>query len=54
LYAENTSTEDFAEKIIYLLDNESVRKEMGKYGYDRVLNELSWEYESKKLVEMKQ
>jgi len=51
LYAENTSTEDFAEKIIYLLDNGPVRKEMGEYGYNRVLNELSWEYESRKLVD---
>jgi len=51
LYAKNTSTEDFAEKIIYLLDNESIRKEMGEYGYNRVLDELSWEYESKKLVD---
>ena len=49
LYAENISTIDFAEKIIYLLDNESIRIEMGEYGYSRVLNELSWEYESKKL-----
>jgi len=51
LYAENTSTQDFAEKIIYLLDNESIRIEMGEYGYNRVLKELSWEYESKKLVD---
>ena len=51
LYAENRNTQDFAEKIIYLLENESVRKEMGEYGYNRVLNELSWEYESQKLVD---
>lgn len=51
LYAHNTSTEDFAEKIIYLLDNQSIRLQMGQYGYSRVLNELSWEYESRKLVD---
>ena len=51
LYATNGSIQDFAEKIIYLLDNESIRKEMGEFGYNRVLNELSWEYESQKLVE---
>ena len=51
LYAENTNTEDFAEKIMYLLDNESVRKEMGEYGFNRVLNELSWDYESQKLID---
>src|ERR1044071_9876021 len=29
LYAENTSTEDFGEKIMWLLDNEETRKYMG-------------------------
>lgn len=51
LYAKNTSTEDFAEKIMYLMDNEQKRKEMGEYGYQRVINELSWEHESKKLID---
>ena len=51
LYAVNTSPEDFAEKIIWLLDNVSARNDMGEFGYNRVINELSWEYESKKLVE---
>ncbi len=50
LYAENTSTQDFAEKIMWLLDNEPERKTMGDFGYNRVINELSWEFESKKLV----
>lgn len=50
LYAKNTSTTDFGDKILYLLDNEEKRIEMGQYGYNRVVNELSWEYESKKLV----
>ncbi len=50
LYAENTSTQDFAEKIMWLLDNEQERKTMGDFGYNRVINELSWEFESKKLV----
>jgi len=52
LYAIKNSTTDFAEKIIYLLDNQSVRDKMGEFGYNRVLNELSWEFESKKLVEV--
>ena len=52
LYAKNTDTKDFAEKIIFLLDNESTRTEMGESGYKRVLNELSWEYESKKLISL--
>jgi glycosyltransferase involved in cell wall biosynthesis len=50
LYAENTNTIDFAEKIMYLVDNAALRKEMGTYGYNRVINELSWDYESQKLV----
>jgi glycosyltransferase involved in cell wall biosynthesis len=52
LYAENSSTDDFADKIIYLLDNEKERIEMGEYGYHRVLTELSWEFESKKLIDI--
>lgn len=50
LYAENSSPEDFAEKIMWLLDNEEKRNYMGNYGYHRVVNELSWEFESKKLI----
>lgn len=50
LYAKNTSPEDFAEKIMWLLDNEEKRVYMGNYGYKRVVNELSWDFESKKLV----
>jgi glycosyltransferase involved in cell wall biosynthesis len=52
LYAENTSTNDFAEKIMTLADNEDMRKEMSEYGYNRVLNELSWDHESKKLIDI--
>ena len=51
LYAKNTDPIDFAEKILTLLDNEALRNEMGLYGYNRVIKELSWEFESKKLVE---
>lgn len=50
LYAENTSPENFAEKILWLFDNPDVRNEMGEFGYNRVVNELSWDFESKKLV----
>jgi glycosyltransferase involved in cell wall biosynthesis len=50
LYAENTSVTDFADKIMWLLDHEETRREMGEYGYKRVLNELSWDHESKKLI----
>ena len=51
LYAVNSDTKDFAEKITWLLDNEKERKEMGEYGYQRIINELSWDYEKNKLVD---
>ncbi len=50
LYADNTSVNDFAEKIIWLLDRPEERKKMGEYGYLRVVNELSWNHESEKLI----
>ncbi|NEU09991.1 glycosyltransferase family 4 protein [Flavihumibacter sp. R14] len=50
LYASNTDPEDFANKVVYLIDNVDLRNEMGEYGYRRVVNELSWEYESKRLI----
>ncbi|MBL7742099.1 MAG: glycosyltransferase family 4 protein [Chitinophagaceae bacterium] len=50
LYATNTDTRDFAQKMVWLLDNEKTRKEMGEYGYQRIINELSWDYEKNNLV----
>ena len=50
LYANNNSTEDFADKIIWLLNNPHERKQMGEFGYNRVVNELSWNKESSKLI----
>lgn len=50
LYAENTTPKDFADKIMWLLDNEEQRVIMGNYGYNRVVNELSWDFESKNLI----
>ena len=48
LYAKDVT--DFANKISYLLDNKEVRSYMGDFGYNRVVKELSWEYESDKLI----
>ncbi len=50
LYAKNTEPEDFANKICELLDDPAKRKQMADYGYKRVVDELSWDYESKKLL----
>lgn len=50
LYAKHFDTEDFANKIVWLLEHEEIRKEMGAYGYTRVVNELSWSHESKRLI----
>jgi glycosyltransferase involved in cell wall biosynthesis len=50
LYADNTSIEDFANKIMWLLDNPEKRKIMGEFGYNRVVNQLSWNFESQKLI----
>ena len=50
LYALNGDTRDFAKKIIQLIDDQELRINMGNLGYDRVLNELSWEYEKDKLI----
>jgi glycosyltransferase involved in cell wall biosynthesis len=50
LYAKNGDTTDFALKIMQLIDDAELRNKMGNYGYSRVLNELSWEYEKEKLL----
>jgi glycosyltransferase involved in cell wall biosynthesis len=50
LYAENTNPVDFAEKILWLINHPEERERMGHFGYSRVVNELSWEFESKKLL----
>ena len=51
LYAKRNDAEDMAKKILELLDNPEKRKQMGKYGRNRVINELSWEHTSKALLE---
>ncbi len=51
LYAENNNTQDFADKIMYLLDHEEESQRMADYGYDRVINTLSWDYERVRLID---
>jgi len=50
LYANNGDTEDFALKMIKLIDDPELRAKMAVFGYNRVINELSWDYESVKLT----
>ena len=50
LYANKNDEKDLANKIVLLLDNDGLRKKMGEYGRDRVVSELSWEYEEPKLL----
>jgi glycosyltransferase involved in cell wall biosynthesis len=50
LYATNTCTKDFADKILWLLDHPKERMVRGEFGYNKIINELSWNFESLKLV----
>lgn len=50
LYARNTDPEDFAEKILSLVDDPGKRAAMGEYGRSRVLDELAWPHEAPKLL----
>jgi glycosyltransferase involved in cell wall biosynthesis len=52
LYAKCGDTLDFAEKIMQLMDDPELRTKMGTFGYNRVLNELSWDYEKEKLTSL--
>lgn len=52
LYAKCDDPIDFAEKIIRLVDNSELRKKMGEFAYERVINELSWHHESVKLIKL--
>ena len=50
LYAEHNDTQDFADKISWLLDHEEEAQRMAEFGYDRVINKLSWEFERERLL----
>lgn len=45
LYAKPNDARDLAEKILYLLDHPEERRTMGEAGFQRVVNELEWEYQ---------
>jgi glycosyltransferase involved in cell wall biosynthesis len=51
LYADTTNqVEDFAAKLLWLLDNPDERERMGEIGRKRVERELAWEYSVKHLL----
>jgi len=49
IYATPNDEADFANKIHYLLDNESLRYRMGNIGRERVLRHLAWEHSKQTL-----
>jgi glycosyltransferase involved in cell wall biosynthesis len=51
LYARPDDTEDFARKILRILDSESLRHELGARGRRRVEEYLNWEIEKRSLLE---
>src|SRR5260370_22554067 len=50
LYAKPNVSEDFADKIEILLENEILRRTMGANGRRRIEEELSWDYAKEKLL----
>jgi glycosyltransferase involved in cell wall biosynthesis len=50
LYAHNTDTADFGNKVLELIDDPNRCREMGTYGRRRVRDELSWDHEELKLI----
>jgi len=50
LYARPNDTEDFANKILELLNDEERREKMGKYGRKRVEEDLAWSHTKKELI----
>jgi glycosyltransferase involved in cell wall biosynthesis len=51
LYARNDDPEDFAQKVLTLLDSESLRAELGARGRKRIEEVLNWDIEKKALLE---
>ncbi len=51
LYARNDDPEDFAQKMLTLLDSESLRTELGTRGRKRIEEKLNWDNEKRALLE---
>jgi glycosyltransferase involved in cell wall biosynthesis len=50
LYARPNDAQDFAAKIVTLLDHPELRERMGQFGRQRVERQLAWQYEAPKLL----
>jgi glycosyltransferase involved in cell wall biosynthesis len=50
LYAARGDTDDFADKVLQLLDDERLRGRMGSLGRRRVEDELAWEHQEAALL----
>ncbi|MGQ0656429.1 MAG: glycosyltransferase family 4 protein [Betaproteobacteria bacterium] len=50
LYARENDPQDFARKIITLIDDPEKRRKMGEFGRHRVIAELEWRHEAPKLI----
>lgn len=50
LYARNTDTRDFGDKILELVDNPEKARRMGELGRERVRTTLAWPYQEKNLL----
>ena len=50
LYARANDFEDFAQKIVELLDDESRRNSMSAIGKQRIQKKLEWKYEVPRLL----
>src|SRR4051794_18128003 len=50
LYAARNDAVDFGNKIVELLDNPQLRREMGEFGRRRVVDELEWRHEVPNLL----
>jgi glycosyltransferase involved in cell wall biosynthesis len=46
LYAKKNDVVDMAEKIVQLLDDSSLREEMGRFGRNRIIHDLEWNHEA--------
>ena len=50
IYAQPNSELDFAKKIVFLMENPAIRKNMGNSGKHRVNSELAWQRQEKYLL----